>query len=127
MTYAEAERYLKELSQTQILRFWDELNEEERKNLLKQIESTDFSVIDNFYHHEKLDGAGRTEPIQGLRLADIEKRREEFVAVGKAAIRAGKSVRCFLRADRVPVWVSTDPRVLLTSASPHRCISLSNR
>lgn len=90
MTYAEAERYLKELSQTQILRFWDELNEEERKNLLKQIESTDFSVIDNFYNHEKLDGAGRTEPIQGLRLADIEKRRAEFVAVGKAAIGAGK-------------------------------------
>ena len=90
MTYAEAQRRLQEISQEQLLRFWDELNDGEKEGLLKQIEDTDFSVIRHFYCHEKLDGRGRTEPIRGLRLADIRARRAEFVAVGKAAIRAGK-------------------------------------
>ncbi len=90
MTYHQAKEYLQSISQEQILRFWDDLGEAERASLLQQIEDTDFSVLENFYHREKLDGGGHTEPIQGLRLADIRARREEFASVGRAALRAGK-------------------------------------
>lgn len=90
MTYADAQKKLAAVSQEQLLRFYDQLTDGERATLLQQIDRTDFSVIDNFFHHEKLDGKGRTEPIGGLRLADIEMRKEEFRAAGKAAIRAGK-------------------------------------
>lgn len=90
MTYQQAEKYLKDVSQEQLLRFYGELNENEKENLLKQIENTDFSVLDNFLHREDLSGKGKIEPIAGLRLTDIAARKAEFFAVGKKAIQEGK-------------------------------------
>ncbi len=90
MTYQQAEKYLNDILQEQLLRFYGELDESEKENLLKQIENTDFSVLDNFLHREDLSGKGKIEPIEGLRLTDIAARKAEFFAVGKKAIQEGK-------------------------------------
>ena len=90
MTYQQAKEYLNGISQSQLLRFYDELSSAEQIALLQQIESVDFSVLKNLTEREDLSGKGRIEPIDGLRLTDIQKRREEFFAVGKKAIQEGK-------------------------------------
>jgi UDP-N-acetylglucosamine/UDP-N-acetylgalactosamine diphosphorylase len=90
MTLQEAEKLVGEIGQKQLLRYYDELSGEEQNKLLSQIEKVDFSVLDTFAHPEDLSGKGKIEPIEGLRIADIEARKAEFFAVGKAAIAQGK-------------------------------------
>lgn len=90
MEFLQAKEYLTSISQEQLLRYYDELPEEGKKRLLSQVETTDFSVLENLKHREDLSGKGKTEPIEGLRLSDIAARRDEFFAVGKKTIREGK-------------------------------------
>ena len=84
------ENTLKRIGQEQILRFWGELNESEKKSLEAQVRGTDWSVLENLAHPENLSGKGKIEPISGLRAKEIEARREEFFALGKEAIKKGK-------------------------------------
>lgn len=84
------ENTLKRFGQEQILRYWGELNESEKKSLEAQVRGTDWSVLENLAHPENLSGKGKIEPISGLRAKEIEARREEFFALGKEAIKKGK-------------------------------------
>lgn len=84
------ENTLKRIGQEQILRYWGELNESEKKSLEAQVRGTDWSVLENLAHPENLSGKGKIEPISGLRAKEIEARREEFFALGKEAIKKGK-------------------------------------
>ncbi|MBP5242878.1 MAG: UTP--glucose-1-phosphate uridylyltransferase [Clostridia bacterium] len=90
MNYSETKKYLTEISQEQLLRFYDELSEDGKKKLLSQIENTDFSVVKNLENPENLSGKGEIAPITGLRLSDIAARRAEFYEIGKNAILQGK-------------------------------------
>lgn len=90
MTYEQAVAKLATYGQEQILRYYEELTDAEKAELLLQIEETDFSVIENFYHPEDLSGTGDIQPIEGLNIAEIEAKKEEFLAVGKEAVKAGK-------------------------------------
>lgn len=90
MNYLQAKSLLESVGQAHLLRYYDELKEEERQELLRQIEETDWSIIDNFYHPEDLSGKGEIVPIEGLSLEEIDGRKEEFTAVGQDMLRRGK-------------------------------------
>ena len=90
MTYEQTLEKMKEIGQEQLLKYYDELSAEQKKTLLQQIENTDFTVLENLRHPEDLSGTGDIQPIEGLRLSDIEARREEFFQTGKAAIQRGE-------------------------------------
>ena len=47
ITFDAAKDILKKYGQEHILAYYDELNENERAELLSQIEMTDFSVLEN--------------------------------------------------------------------------------
>ena len=51
MSYDEIYSKLKSVGQEQLLDFYEELNDEEKENLLKQIEKIDFSLLDLINHH----------------------------------------------------------------------------
>ena len=91
------EKALRELleahSQTHLMRWWDELDAPAREELARRIGEIDWS--ETSLHAE--DGArGEISPIAGLSIDEIEKRKEEFYAVGRAAIRAGKAAAVLL-------------------------------
>ena len=90
MLYQEAEKLLQEIGQEHLLSFYDELTEGEKEELLSQIASTDWKVLQNFDHPEDLSGKGEIEPIEGLTLSAIAERKEEFQKVGVEAIQKGK-------------------------------------
>lgn len=106
MNYGEAESLLKEKGQEQLLKFYDELSEAERANLLARIEKIDWSFEKALKAPEDLSGRNcRIEPIAGMRLPEIARRREEFRKVGAEAI-SGKArwLRFCLRAAKVRGW-----------------------
>ncbi len=91
MTYEQAKALLEKKNQTQLLQYYDELNEAEKQKLLQTIEGIDWSFEEDLAHPVDLSGKNRDiKPIDGLRLAAIEKRFAEFEKAGVEAIRAGK-------------------------------------
>ena len=69
MSYDEIYSKLKNVGQEQLLDFYDELNDEEKENLLKQIEKIDFSILDliNHQNEEKKKGEQTNERKQSRR------------------------------------------------------------
>lgn len=87
MTLDKARIKCKEYNQEQVLKYYDELEDKAREALLRQIDETDFGVIDRAAHQA---GKGKITPIEVLTDAKIEANREKYEAVGIEAIKAGK-------------------------------------
>ena len=47
MTYEEARKKMSAIGQEHIFKYYDELDEEQKAALIKQVEETDFSVLGN--------------------------------------------------------------------------------
>ncbi len=90
MMKSNVERMLAEQNQEQVLRFFYELSAEEQADLLAQAESIDWSVIAHWNCREELSGKGEILPMEGLSVAEIEKRKGELFTIGKKAIIEGK-------------------------------------
>ena len=89
MTYEQLKEVLLLHGQMHVLQWWDELDEEGKKQLSNQIEHIDWGEI-SLSGNGAVEAHGEILPMQGLSLSDIAARREEFYAVGKEALRAGK-------------------------------------
>lgn len=91
MTKEEAVDLLRKKGQEELLRYWDELNETERNNLLSAIETMDWSFEQVLNSPQDLSGKGSDiKPLDGLSLAEIEEKREHYKKIGLEAIRSGK-------------------------------------
>lgn len=90
MGYQEAYDKLEKYGQLHVLKYYEELNEQERAKLLAQIEQTDFEVLSLCGKKEELNPRGEIAPIKVMQLAEIEEKKEAFTACGLEAIRAGK-------------------------------------
>jgi len=96
MTFEEAKYKLEQFGQEHVLKYYDELSEEEKKSLLTQIEETDFSVIENCKNLGKSEGRGKFSPLAALQVSEIEQRKEEFTKIGVKALKEGKIAACLL-------------------------------
>ena len=96
LTKEEASLVLEKHRQEHVLKYFEELNEEEQRKLLSQIEDLDWdllSAIEKSNSEEK----GAISPLGAVEVDEIENRKEEFVEEGLNAIRQGK-VGCILLA-----------------------------
>ncbi len=89
MTYEEASSVLEKNGQLQLLRFYDELDDNSKHNLLKQIEEIDFGIID-MIGKDDLFKKGIISPIKAMKIDEIEKNKDRYRQVGIDAIRRGK-------------------------------------
>ena len=90
MNYQEAYKKLEKYGQLHVLKYYEELGEEEREALLTQIGQTDFDVLSLCEKKETLNPRGKIEPIAVMQLPEIEEKKEEYTKTGLEAIRAGK-------------------------------------
>ncbi len=91
ITYNEAKKILSEYNQEHILSYYHELSEKEKNSLLRQIELTDFSVLNDLINKNEKNGKrGFIEPLGAVTIQEIEKYREIFLNTGIEAIKAGK-------------------------------------
>ena len=93
MNYSEALEKLEKYGQTQLLRFYDELDETQKAALLDEIEKIDFTSI----NLEPLDATkGKIEPIGVMKIAEIEAKKDELKKPGLECIREGKAAALLL-------------------------------
>ncbi len=85
--YTEALKKCKEYEQEHLLKYYEELTEEEKTQLIDQILSTDFSVIRQAMSQEE---KGTISPIEAMESEEIFRRRDEFEQAGLEYIKAGK-------------------------------------
>lgn len=87
-TYEEVTELLKENNQLQVLRFYDELNQDGKKKLLKQIKDVDFSILQLVEDREKEIAKGKITPLTGtVTVDDIKKKEDEYRHVGLESIQ----------------------------------------
>ena len=89
LDFVKAKELLKKHGQEHVLRFFDELDEDGRRGLLRQIEDVDFDMLD-VIHHPKQEEKGKITPLGAVEIGEIEERKEEFVEEGLKAIREAK-------------------------------------
>ncbi len=88
-------KLLEKYDQTQLLEYYGELDEAERRELLSGIEKIDFPAFESVsFHKEKT--IGELSPADTLSLAEIEARRAEFEKVGLQALKQGKAAAVLL-------------------------------
>ena len=76
MNYQEAYKKLEKYGQLHVLKYYEELGEEEREALLTQIEQTDFDVLSLCEKKETLNPRGKIEPIVVMQLPEIAEKKE---------------------------------------------------
>ncbi|MBD5632461.1 MAG: UDPGP type 1 family protein, partial [Clostridia bacterium] len=73
MTYERAKIYLKERGQGQLLKYYDELSEIERAQLLNDIEKVNFNIIKNI-DNKAAKKRGKITPLSSaVSIADIKR------------------------------------------------------
>ncbi|MBR4831002.1 MAG: UTP--glucose-1-phosphate uridylyltransferase [Butyrivibrio sp.] len=90
MTFEEAKKKLEQFGQLHVLKYYDELSDAEKGELLQQIEDTDFSVLANCKNLGHSAGRGKFEPLAAMQVSEIEQRKDEFTKIGVETIKAGK-------------------------------------
>ncbi len=110
ITLSEARKKLKTYGQEHVLRYYEELPEEEKAALLAQIETSDMEVIDSCRHQEELGQRGVITPLAAMQLPEIQANMEDFTAVGLEAIRGGKVGAVLLAGGMGTRLGSDDPK-----------------
>ena len=96
MDLQSAKAKLQQYGQEHVLKYYDELTEAEQKDLLTQIEETDFAVLENCKNLGKSEGRGEFSPLAAMQVSEIEERKEEFRKIGVETIKAGKGAAVLL-------------------------------
>lgn len=87
MDYEEAQNYLKKIGQEQLLRYYDELTDSQKAELIRDVARTDFSVLKNLTGKR---AQGVLSPAPTLSAKEIAARREEFEREGLRALDCGE-------------------------------------
>ena len=106
-----AQEILEKYKQEHLLACIDELSDEEYDKLLRQIESIDFSVLDELKkdRSESLK-RGQITPIAAMELDEINKDRDRLKAIGVKAIKEGKVAAVLLAGGMGTRLGSDDPK-----------------
>lgn len=90
MTFEQAEQKLKEYSQEHILKYYEELEEDQKEKLLSQIEALDMRLLDLAKDGVKEQKRGKIEPLAAVTLENIKENREGYERLNIKAIHEGK-------------------------------------
>ncbi|MBQ9643249.1 MAG: UTP--glucose-1-phosphate uridylyltransferase [Lachnospiraceae bacterium] len=89
-TYEQALEKLQKYGQEHALRHYDELNEEEKRALLDQIDGLDFSMIHYVHDRDELPARGEISPLGAMEIPEIEEKKEHFLQIGIDAVKHTK-------------------------------------
>lgn len=110
MTLEQVKDKLEKYGQQHLLKYYDELTQEQKQALLEQIEITDMSILEACHHREEMAQKGVITPLAAMQLSEIEANKESFTATGLEAIRGGKVGAVLLAGGMGTRLGSDDPK-----------------
>jgi len=112
MDFENAKKKLEKYGQEHVLDYYDELTQDEKEALLKQIDETDFSVIRYAANPHGNQVRGKISPLGAMEIPEIEKNRKHFEEVGLEALRAQKIGAVLLAGGMGTRLGSDDPKCM---------------
>lgn len=82
MTLEQAKRKLSASGQEHLLRYWDDLDEEQRSYLLEQIEGLDMDLLKLVQKDPGETPRGKLEPLGAVTIGEIQKKGRGMRALG---------------------------------------------
>lgn len=110
ISYIQAKEKLAKYGQEHVLKYFEELNDAGKAELLTQIEETDFSVVESCKHMEEIAKKGEISPLKAMELPEIEANRENYAKIGVKAIQDGKVGAVLLAGGMGTRLGSDDPK-----------------
>ena len=110
MTLEQAQEKLLRYGQEHVLKYYEELSEDEKLSLLAQIDATDMDMLEACLHREELAKKGVITPLSAMQLDEIAANRESFTRTGLEAIRAGEVGAVLLAGGMGTRLGSEDPK-----------------
>lgn len=101
---------LEKFGQQHLLQFFNQLNDGEKEMLIRQIETTDFSVLASLEVGKDGGKRGKITPLAAMELDEIGEKREEFEKIGYQAIRNRKVGAVLLAGGMGTRLGSDDPK-----------------
>lgn len=110
LDYQKAVEKLGQYGQEHVLKYYEELSEEQKEQLLAQISDTDLAVLASV--KDKNGGAvkGKITPLAAMQLSEIRAKETEFRKLGLDAIRRGKVGAVLLAGGMGTRLGSEDPK-----------------
>lgn len=90
MDYKQAFDKLSAVGQEHVLKYYEELSGNQQKELLDQIDNTDFSVLASLKEKGEAGRRGEITPLAAMQLSQIREKEQEFRKAGLEAIQKGK-------------------------------------
>ena len=87
---------ISEYGQQHIMKYFEELDENEKNELLAQIEITDFSVLETLKNNTDNAVRGTIEPLGAVTIDDIAANNKEYRRIGVEALKSGKAAAVLL-------------------------------
>ena len=109
MTFEEAKAKMSAIGQEHVLRYYNELSDEKKEALIRQIDETDFSVLDRI-GSVSCDKRGVFSPLGAMKISEIKARESEFHDAGVKTIRAGKTAALLLAGGMGTRLGSDEPK-----------------
>lgn len=109
MRYDIAKKKAVDYGQEQILRYYDELNDESRLALENEIINTNFEIL-KAIETKGESKRGMFEPMKSMELDEIESKKEEFKKIGLESIRKGEVAAVLLAGGMGTRLGSDDPK-----------------
>lgn len=94
MNLRQAEQKLADWNQSHVLQYFEDLTEAQQWDLLRQIEETDFSVLNRI--HDEPESRGVFSPLAAMELDEIAARKDELYDAGIKTIQEGKTAALLL-------------------------------
>ncbi len=110
MNYEQAAEKLARFGQEHVLKYYEELTEQQKEALLTQIEGTDFSVLSHIENKNDSSIRGKITPLSSMQLPQIREKEAEFRAIGLEAIKRGKVGAVLLAGGMGTRLGSDDPK-----------------
>lgn len=101
---------LEEYDQEHLLKYYDELSDDEKKALLEEIEATDFDVLNSLKNASHAPKRGVITPIESMELPEIKEKEAAFRAKGLEAIKKGEVAAVLLAGGMGTRLGSDDPK-----------------
>ena len=87
---AELQKKLEACGQVHLLKYYDQLSLEQQQAFEEQLSSIDFSLLELCKKGDSHKTSGKYEPIDVLKLEEIETKKEHFYSIGLEAIKQCK-------------------------------------
>ena len=111
MNFKERKNLLEGKQQVHLLRFLDQLNDDEKQILFSQIDAVDWG-FEQAFHNDKKKEDTMIEEIDALHLDKIQADSERYRSIGLQTIKKESFAFCFSPEDRALVLVSTNQRAV---------------